>query len=317
MKARVLPLGVDIGATRIRVAASQRSTDGVALRGVAVRDVYDGHEREDLADDHLSGLLADAVDELGVRERRVVAGVGLPDAFLRSVDFPKMTAVERRRAAQFEAQRLVPLEPDQIIVRVADGEAPTVLGVARRESIARRAAIIRKAGLIPIAIDNEALALRRVLTECDAIVDIGCDRTIVHVFGEHLPLSQLVHAGGRSVTDGIAHDLAIDTLSAERRKKILGVAGAGENARAELVGEIVASLAVARERRSAPGRIALVGNGARLAGLASEISANLGAQVECGIAAFLRAGTYPDDVIRAAAPDWTLACGLSLWESSG
>jgi hypothetical protein len=57
----------------------------------------------------------------------------------------------------------------------------------------------------------------------------------------------------------------------------------------------------------------MTGNGARLSGLAAELEAACGALVEMPVSDLLRDGAYPDDVVRAAAPDWALAAALAIW----
>lgn len=312
---RLLPLGVDVGTSRARIAVSERASDGdIRIRAVASRDVA-GDVRETPA--LMAALLEEMLGELGVRERRAIAALGGSGAALRIVQFPKMTRHERLRAARFEAQRFAAPSPGDVsrVVRVhrADDAATRyAVGVATRDAIQERTAILKAAKLKPVALDHDALALRRLLKDVDAVCDIGAERTALHVYGANAVFSYHLQLGGAEVTRGIARELSIDVGSAERRKRILGAAGAGAAVRDAVVGELAAL--VERGRGRAPiSRIALVGNGARLPALASELGSATGALVELIVPALLDCDAYPEDVVRAAAPDWTLAAALTTW----
>ena len=312
MKFRTLPLGIDAGSARIRIALAEASTRGdVRIRAIAARDLPAG-------DGLFAALLDEMLEELGTRERRCVISLGEESASLRVVRMPKMTWAERGRAARFEARRFTPwdLDVEPTVVRVhphsrADGR--WTIGAVRRITLEERIAACASAGLRVSAVDHDALALRRAYPAYDAILDVGLERAAIHGYGESGPRSWSIPEGGARITRGIAGDLSIDEPSAERRKRILGAAGAGIRARDELVAAI--REAIVRARGCAPVlRIALTGNGARLPGLIPAIEAAAGARVEIPVSALLPDDVYPDDVLRAAAPDWALAAALSLWQ---
>jgi Tfp pilus assembly PilM family ATPase len=317
VKARTLPLGVDIGATRVRVVEALMTAEGPRLRAVAVRDISAGASSSGSITDiaFVAALIDDAVAEIGTKERRCVASIGQPEAFLRTIHLPRMRSAERERCAVYEAQRYIDYPMEEAAVRihpVPAGEGRWALGVARTAAINSRITALRAAKLKAVSIDHEACALGRALPDFDAVVDVGYQRTNVHVLTQETPATLQAFAGGADVTRGIERDLSIDHHTAEKRKRILGTAGAGERARAVLCADIAALIRSARELRPIS-RVAMVGNGARLPGLAVDVAAATDALVEIPVTAALRGGAYPDDVVRSSAPDWTLAAGLALW----
>jgi Tfp pilus assembly PilM family ATPase len=320
MKTRRLPLGIDIGATRIRVLEAVVTPEGPRVRAVAVREIAsDVSSSGAISDtDYVAALLEEAVREIGTRERRCICALGEPDATLRNLTFPKMTALERERSARFEAQRHVDYPIGDALVRIhplTRGSQRWALGIARSFAVATRLATIKKAGLKAAAVDHEACALTRVLPAYDAIADVGHQRTSLHVLTDTTPMTFQTFNGGADVTRAIERELSVDRHTAEKRKRILGTAGAGERARAALATDIAALIAGAR-RSATIKRVALVGNGARLPGLAADLEASTGALFELPVSDALRAGSYPDDVLRSSAPDWTLAAGLATWKSA-
>ncbi len=317
MKKQSLPLGIDIGATRLRIAHAHDWGEGPRIRAVAVRELAAESftSGESAASDYVRTLIDDMLIELGTRERRCVAALGEPDAVLRQLPFPRMTGAERERCARFEAARYADFPVEESAVRIhpiaGDGQN-WALGIARKPALERRVAALRAAKLKVMAIDHEACALARALPTFDAILDVGHRRASLHALGTAVPRTLQSFGGGSDITRAIERDLAVDERSAEKRKRILGTAGAGERAKATLTSDIAGLIQSARERTDVRS-VALVGNGARLPGFACDLEAATGVRCEFPIADALRGEQYPDDVVRSGAPDWTLATGLALW----
>ncbi len=291
----------------------------VRIRAVVSRDLPNGACSEGLV--HSTELVASTVaemfSELGSREKRCVLGVGAPAAALRVVRFPSMSSAERTRAAGFEATRIAPwnIGAEETVVRVhafTKSQGLYAVGAVRRRTLESRIAVAKSARLRVVAIDHETLALRRAFPACDAVLDIGRDRSILHTFCETGPLSSTIAVGGSHVTNGIARDLSIEIAIAEKRKRILGSAGAGAAVRAEIVAAF--AQAIERARARAPvARVALTGNGARLPGLSTELETAASVIATMPVTEMLCCDAYPEDVVRAAAPDWTLAVALASW----
>lgn len=317
------PLGIDIGSTRVRVAWSEGDRLGHSrLRAVASRDLPSGCVAADgsIGEPNLiASLITQARLELGVRERRAVTSLGATQATLRPMQFPRMSWLERVRAARFESERFAARELGEspVVVRVhpAQIEGWWSIGVARSDAMAARINLIRGARLRPVAIDHNAIALRRAIGHSSAIVDCGLGHTTLYAFDEQGPRMWTIAGGGADMTRAIARDLTIDYTTAEKRKRILGIAGGGVAARAQLVNGLTSLIETARLRIPIT-RIALTGNGARLVGLSEALEAACGAPVEIPIARALKAAAYPADVIRSAAADWALAVGLALWATA-
>lgn len=315
-----LPLGIDLGSTRARIALAECDrNENVRIRAIVARDLPDGAATPlcVMEPDLVSAVIEDMVSELGSRERRCVLALGAPACALRVIAFPKMTWAERMRAARFEAQRFSgwTLDTEETVVRVhavdpTSGEF--AVGVTRRQAIETRVESVKKAGLRVVAVDHEAFALRRLFPQCDAIVDVAAERSGIHIFGEHGPLSLAIELGGAAITQGIAAELSIDLPSAERRKRILGCAGAGLGPRTELI-EAIASVVERARARGPIERIALTGNGSRIPTFARELEEAVGSVTEMPVPELLRTGVYPEDVVRAASPDWVLAASLAVW----
>ncbi|MBV8368105.1 MAG: pilus assembly protein PilM [Candidatus Eremiobacteraeota bacterium] len=300
-----LPLGIDIGAARTRVALVELDNAG-APRLVAVAARPSG--------DDAAGAIVEAREELGSRERRCVLAVAAPDALLRTAAFPAMSSADRARAARFEAARFVSFPLEQASVRVVPADADrSVIGIARRTALESRTAAATRAGLRAVAVDDAAFALLRAFPSADAVVDVGETTTALVVRSEPLPSIKTFPLGGRAFTAAIVASLGLDEAAAEQRKRSIGMAGAGDYAREALVEQLASALIEHRASARAELRtIVLTGNGARLPGLADALERAVAIPVRLG-AITDTSQSLPADVVRAASPDWALAYGLALW----
>jgi Tfp pilus assembly PilM family ATPase len=315
-----LPLGIDLGSARLRIALSERVRGKTRLAAVAGRDLPSNTvTAEAIAEPELvAAVIEDAYREIGTRERRCVFSVGAEVASLRLVRFPAMSVSERRRAARFEAERIAPWDLHAVPTVVRTHPVHRIehvygVGTVRTAALTARVACIGAAGLRPIAADYEACALRRAFPAYDAVLDVGHRRATLHAFAATGPLAVGVGRGGAEMTRAIASDLGIDASAAERRKCVLGNAGAGVAALDEFVEIFRSALAKTRERVPALRRVAVTGNGSRLAGLLETIESLCDVRAEFSLSEALESDAYPNDVLRAGAQDWTLAASLASW----
>ncbi len=308
-RGRTFPLGIDLGTRRLRVALVERGADDrPALVAVAARD-HDGDT---------AAALVDAVTEIGSAERRCVFGLGEPRALLRNVRFPAMRRAEHERAARFEAEGFIDYPITDAIVRVValGSDGGTMIGVVRKDVIASLVTIAHAAQLRVNGVDNNAFALRRALPDVDAVLDIGEADSRLHVFTGATPVSRRFATGGAAFTDAVANAFGTDPATAERRKQSLGIAGCAGSALDGLVADVASALVDCRADGLGDVRtMALTGNGSRLVELPALIERATAVRVRTASLDPAISHTLPPDVLRAAAPDWSLAYGLALWST--
>ncbi len=317
---RPLPLGIDIGTRRVRVAYAERSrASETQVQGVISRDLPSDAvslSGEIMLPELVGAAIEQAVDDIGARERRCIASVR--DDALRFMRLPDMSNGERVRAMRYEAERFAGwrFDEDPTVVRAHRvSDELYAVGAVRRRVLDSRVRALRIAGLSPKAIESETFALHRVAAQADAVIDIGCERTRVHIRVVEGQCAFSIPVGGAHVTRGIAADLGIDEHAAEARKRIVGLAGAGVAERDRFLMLLAGTFERLRARLPLSS-VALTGNGSRLAGLPAGIGAAIGCTVEMPVPETLRGDAYPDDVLEVAAPDWGLAVGLALWSAA-
>jgi Tfp pilus assembly PilM family ATPase len=308
MKDATLPLGVDLGAHRVRVALARRDAHGRPdLVAVATRDT---------GCDPVAAL-RDAVRELATRERRCILGMTHPDAVMRTIALPPMPAFERMRVAGLQAARFIDYPVADAAISLTPLAVPQrwSLGIARRAAMHARITAAKGARLIPLAIDDVAFALARVHGDADGAIDISASSTRLTIFAEPLPFVADIALGADALTEGIARSLGIDATAAEERKRTIGFGGAGEAQRDLLIDGILAMIASARaEGHAGIRRLVTIGNGSRVPGLAEAIERASGYGVRAAALEATVSATLPPDVLRAAGADWSIAFGLCLWD---
>jgi Tfp pilus assembly PilM family ATPase len=304
-----LPLGVDIGATRVRVALVHRMPEGnVELVAVATRD----HRSDPLP------ALADAIAELQTRERRCIFSVHEPQGLLRGVRFPPMRRGEQERAARYEAVKHIDYAIEDAAVRIvgaAGGES--VLGVVRKDVVGSLVDAAHAAKLRVMAVDNVAYAYARAVPGTDAVLDVGSTESRLYVFTSTVPVERRISIGGHAFTDAVARALGCDDATARRRKEAFGIAGCADNELSLIAGEVAGALVDCRVDGIGDVRsIALTGNGSRLTDLPERLERATAVRVRRVALEPSVSQTLPRDVLRAAAPDWCLAYGLALWSAA-
>ena len=301
--AATLPLGIDIGQTRLRAALLEMADDGPRLIAVAAR------ERAGNLEDRLRDVLAD----LGTAERRCVFGITEPDGLVRPLVLPPMPPRERAQAARFEADRFVQAD-EPVVVRLfaIDENSRFALGIAKRRILDERLQIARALGLACVAIDNAAFAYERLAGPGQAILDIGARAATLYLFGDRVPATYRFDTGGERLTQAIAESLAIDFEAAERRKRTHGLAGSAAYAVNAFLEAISGTLVGARSRGLRIEQLGLTGNGTRLEDLIPALETSTGLSVGRLDSLPLGCLTLPPDVVRAESADWSLAIGLAL-----
>lgn len=311
-----LRAGIDIGSTRVRIAVTRRGRRGARVEAVAVRELPagacdGGAVREPQL---IAALVEEMRAELPWSGRACVCAVGAPAATFRAAAFPRMTASERTSAARLDAERRSAHARGDVVIRVRPiaGSDLYGVGVVERSVLMSRVSVLRDAGLRVLAVDHDALALLRCYDDADAVLDIGLDRTALHLRDGSAAASWWTPIGGAAVTAEIARDLSIAEREAEARKRIHG-SGASADAAVDALLREVETLVAAGRRRLPIARLAMVGNASRLRGLRRKLASLTGAVLVNGPGAAIELRNVPEDIARAGMPDWSVAIGLSMW----
>lgn len=238
---RSLPLGVDIGAERVSVVASDATADGFTVRVAETLEVPQGDTTLDM---RIAETLRRIVASSGIRERRAILAAPPVDVVTRAFRVPPgMRRAEAERAAMLEAdslvdwpaaERLVALDP---LPHAGD---EMLLSVALNGTIERIVAIARAAGLRAVAVDVPACAWRRAVPEADALLDCSTERATLVVFGR--PVGVVHVFAPRLVDERLATSVRAALVDARREglADVANIAILGSAFRTESIGELLA-----------------------------------------------------------------------------
>ncbi|MCP4806274.1 MAG: pilus assembly protein PilM, partial [Proteobacteria bacterium] len=168
-------IGLDLGSTAIKAVEMTMGEDGPVVTGVAMRDILPGEDFQDA----LAAMLAETTFD-GKETATAVSGRSV---VVRYQTTTQMEDDELRQAMSFEADKLLPFEPDEILMDCqrldrepqlggedddGSGDRVGVVLVACRDTLVEEQYRgVQGAGLTPVAVDAEAFALVNAFELCN------------------------------------------------------------------------------------------------------------------------------------------------------
>ena len=313
MIGRRLPLGIDLGASRIRIASLVADRHTVRVRAIGTADM-EGDVR---------AALADALQQIDGPETRAVAMIRACDAPLKVAVLPHLRRVELEKAIRFEGAAAFGDLEEPLVVRsrtLAEdgGRAKLLLAAAPRQKVRETIGVLRSVGLHPVRIEHEACVLARSVQV--PLLDVGFRRSTLIFRKDCSPIARSIPQGGAFFTESIAQAIGTTFEAAELRKRTLGVTGAERKLLASFAMSVSEELALVRAREGVQVEsLRLSGNGARLGALCDTLREQLQIPVEHVSLEQRIAYEVPADVARFTVLDWfgAMMAALPLGAASG
>ena len=332
-------VGLDIGSGFVKVVEVDHSGGQPEVRRVAMRQllpdtIVDGEVMDHaLVSDTVSGLF----QEIGLKGRDVVTGVGGHDVIIKKIEMDRMSESDARDVIRWEAEQHVPfdiksVELDfQILNPDAEGVRMEVLLVAaKRELVDNKVGLLHEAGVSPNVIDVDAFALHNAfefnypdaMQGIVALVNIGHEVTNVNILEDGVPiLTRDIPFGSRRVREDLQRERGLTSDQAEKvvqgRETAPGLEQVVESAADEVgVGiERAAAFLMTRQSGEGLGSIYVSGGGARIPGMADALTRRMSVQTHL-INPFERVPVDPEAGgglnLEEAAPMLLLSLGLAL-----
>ncbi len=212
------PLGVDLGASSLKVVQVQGKTVSVA----AIVDIEKHRHDAGALGSQLEGFFKG----LGLGGTPAVANVPGSHTFIRTVMLPKMPAKELKAALMWEVKKQLPYPLEDAVfdyVSAESGEHIAVTFAASEKYYAEaHIAPLKGAGLDVMALDINPLCLLRTIRPATAgnvvVLDMGATSTEIHIVKNNiLRITRTVGAGG----DQLKRGLVLEGLSEEEAEKVL------------------------------------------------------------------------------------------------
>lgn len=292
-----LPLGIDLGQSRVRVAALAGQGESLRLVGLGCADVTSTPAE----------ALAAALRDLDADQKTAVTMIRTCDASLRSARFPALSNREARRAAYFEGIASFGDEDGPIAVRSMAlrhdcGEDRMLIAATPVVAVQQAIAVLMSAGLRASRIDHEGCVLAR--SRQLPLLDIGLRRSTLVALSGGIPIARTIMLGGIHFTNALADELGIDAEMAELRKRTIGLGGAGSVALGEFCATVASELAALRDGEGiATAHLYVSGNGARLPQIIPALERTLAIRISPVVLRDLLATDLPDQAATFAALD--------------
>ena len=240
-------MGLDLGSSVVKAVEITLDGPEPVITGFGRAEIPPGGQVQE--------AVAQVFAENKFRSRRVCTGVSGQSTVVRYVPMLRMSDAELRQAIQFEVDKYLPFDLDEVVMdcqalgrRVnhpgaeeGDGEESgedmmtVLLAACRRELIEERVSIVQNVGLTPIAVDLDLFALANAWELCgvpddviddeervraSALVDVGASRTSINVLrGGESCFSREINICGSDMTQAVARRLGVEGFEAEAIKR--------------------------------------------------------------------------------------------------
>lgn len=300
-------VGIDLGLGSIKVVSLNNNQGKLTLAAVgeaktpAVEWMKAESNKKNI--EEVATAVKNLLKDLKISNRQVVTALPEYEIVSRLVSLPPLKENEIKDALKFEAETFVPYPIEQVSIdyEIVDEDEAGRLSVfaiaARNDLIENYVKIFRAVGLELLAIESPAVSMRRVLKQMETasgatmVVDIGQKYSdIIGFKNDIINFARSMPVGGESLTRAISVNLGLDMASAEEYKKAYGIK------ELELEGKIKNAImpvfnSMAEEIRKAIALfsesnndgielLVLSGGGAKMPGLAEELTKLLGVEVQ-------------------------------------
>ncbi|MBI3983861.1 type IV pilus assembly protein PilM [Candidatus Microgenomates bacterium] len=217
-------LGIDIGTTGIRLVQVKHGGAEARLVTYGTVPLESSVLQSDAEIDKQAVVAAirKLVADSKATAKNAVVGLPTSKVFASLVALPKMSPTELAKSIQYQAEQHVPMALDQVkldwmvVGESSDGKQQEVMLVAAPNSLAERyLAIMEASGLDVVAIEPDAIALCRALTnpsdQAVVVLDVGSNSTdLVMVQQGNPKLIRSIPVGGETFVKATAQNLNLE-----------------------------------------------------------------------------------------------------------
>ncbi len=224
--------GLDIGATAVRVVQLRGNGPVKTLLRYAYVPIDSKLTLSDSKTDQqrLAQVIKELVTQANLTTRNVAVGIPSSKVFTAVVDFDRLPPDELAKAIHYQADSLIPTQPDKSKMDWAIiGDSPkdktkveVLLTSVENSFVEQRLDMLESIGLDVIAFEPDNLALTRALMPGDSpqaqmVLDMGSRSTdLVVTLGGAPRLTRSIPTGAESIIRTAAQNLNIDDVQARQ-----------------------------------------------------------------------------------------------------
>ncbi len=341
-------LGVDIGASAVKLVELEKEEGRYKLKGYAIFSLKEylkeswyqtPSESLKLPSEELAEIVKETTKEAKIISKAAYFSLPVYSSFSTLIDFPVMSEKEIEAAISFEAKKYVPVPVTEVVLDWSIIDSlnqqkgfQVLLMAVPKKIINRYKEVIQLTGLNLSALESEIFSLSRALLGNDKstviLIDVGARSVSLSIVdGGYIRVIGNLEMGGLKLTKTISQQMNISLEEAEKFKKSLSANQAASQQSAQLK-EIIHSVLNAiifeikkvidsyqsKYNRKVE-KCILVGGGVQVPGFVESFINKLGLEVSLG-KPFARV-TYPpllEPIIKELGLSLAVAVGLAMRE---
>lgn len=339
-------LGIDIGASAVKIVELEREEARYKLKNYAVFSLKDCLKENwyqapsgisGLSNQERSEIIKETIKEAKIKSANAYLSLPVYSSFSTLIDFPSMSEKEIGTAIPYEAKKYVPVPLAEVIldwsiVNPLDKQKgfQVLLMAVPKKIVNDYKKMLQLTNLSLSAFESEVFSLSRALVGNDKstliLVDVGARSVSLSIVDNgFIRMVGNLEMGGLKLTKTIAEQMKIDLEEAERLKRDLTNQQISPEKSAQLK-EIVQSLlgtvtfevkkvidSYQNKYKRRVEKCILVGGGLRMAGLTDYFVNKLGVEVSLG-KPFARVAYPPslEPAIKELGPSLAVAVGLAM-----
>lgn len=227
--------GLEIGNASIKAMQIKKSGSAFKIIGMTRLSIPSGLvvDNEIRNENEVAKLIRKALDQSRPKKisaSRAILALPINKCYTRIIDLPRMPKSEIDQALRWEAEKYIPLSPDQVyldwqILKKDVKNLKIFLACAAKTFVDSYVRTLKKAKLIPMAFDLETTAEARALISSQSqknylIIDLGETKTFFFIYTkDSIPFSSTTtEISGSAFTNLIASKLKISYSAAENSK---------------------------------------------------------------------------------------------------
>lgn len=231
--------GLDIGHSKIKLVFLEKNSQGVVaakIVGETVTPASNWRQAGDKGLEAVANSIKVLLSDLKLKTKECVLNLPEDEVVSRLVKLPPLKENEIQDALLFEAETFVPYPLDQAslnyeIVNKDEEGKMLIFAVAVKSSVVEMyVKLCKMAGLLPIAFETTALALRNMFSNSLGFekpimaINLGEQFTdLIVLRGEFVYSTRSLAVGGEAFTRAISVNLGLDMAAAEEYKKAYGM----------------------------------------------------------------------------------------------
>ncbi|MDD5589731.1 MAG: pilus assembly protein PilM [Candidatus Portnoybacteria bacterium] len=111
-------LGIDLGASSIKIAEISRNKEGLFLENYAIARLKENSRTNltELGAGEIATILRHMIERAGIKTRRAVISLPVEETFSTVIDLPVMSEKELSQTIPFEARKYVPIPIEEVVL---------------------------------------------------------------------------------------------------------------------------------------------------------------------------------------------------------